>query len=113
MSLSCYTLRTLEGACFTIKEMKMNNFIKIGFLSNLKNPITARVIRVNKKDWFEIILLPEPGYHPQDFILFNNETKKQFSINEDGVAIVPFSSKIDPNKDRLVISQTIEQFISQ
>ncbi len=113
MSLSCYTLRILEGAYFTIKEMKMNNFIKIGFLSNQKNHTTARVIEKKYKKHYEVIFLPEPGNILQDSILINPETEKHFIINEDCVAVIPFSSKIDPNKDQLVISQTIEQFISQ
>ncbi|NQU35567.1 MAG: hypothetical protein HQ521_20265, partial [Bacteroidetes bacterium] len=55
------------------------------------------------KKHYEIIFLPEPGNNFQGSILINTEAEKHFIINEDGVAIIPFSSKIDPNKARLVI----------
>ncbi len=67
----------------------------------------------NIKKHYEVIFLPEPGNNLKDSILINPETGKHFIIDVDGVAIIPFSSKIDPNMDQLVISKTIEQFISQ
>jgi len=91
----------------------MNNFIKVQFLLDQKNHLTARVSEMIIKKYYEIIFLPEPGNNLQDSILINPETEKHFIINDDGVAIIPFSSNIDPNKDRLVISKSVEEFITK
>ncbi len=91
----------------------MNNFIKIDFLSNQIEPLTARVSEMCIKKHYEIIFLPEPGNNLQDSMLINPETEKHFIINDDGVAIIPFSRKIDPNKDRLVIFKSVEELITK
>ncbi len=91
----------------------MNNFIKVQFLSNVKNHLVARVIVANIKKHYEVIFLPEPGNNLRDSMLINPDTEKHFIINDDGVAIIPFSSKINPNIDRLVISKSVKEFITK
>ena len=83
---------------------------KIGYLTDPEKMITARVMEDIEKEVYQLYFIPENEMSVRYSIVSNPQTGKYILIDENEIAEISFSTKINPLEDELVISFPKEIF---